>query len=465
MMTQRVLRWGPCPLLAHALVACLAACGDDTGPAPSADGGDAATSAPDATAAPDADATLMSVIDATTGSDAVADEETSAPDATIAPADTAGDGASTARDATMDAVSDASLALGDATDATGPLDAANSGHVYVAAEGTGKLFVFSADGTGSVGSEAPGSPFPTGSLSAYSVTGNPAGTRVYASVASVTAAGSVTVFTLDANGNVNGIQVGSPFATGVTATPTRAVLNPAATRLYVVHQGASTGSIAVFVVDADGNLGALRPGSPYGTGSGSYAASVNPAGTRLYVTSQETHGVFVFALDANGDIGAQRPGSPVLTGVADAPLLSAVHPSGKELYVTDQSNNLIAFALDANGDITGQQTGSPFASTNSCGLALNAAGTRLYVGTNGPLLNVFALDATTGNVRGAAVPFTVGIDTFDLTEDLQQNHIYVVDLNSSRLASVLLSASGDPQSARRGSTPDGGLFPFAIYAR
>ena len=72
---------------------------------------------------------------------------------------------------------------------------------------------------------------------------------------------------------------------------------------------------AVFAVDGTGNLTGLRPGSPFIAGNGTYAASVNPAATRLYLTSQEARGVFVFALDTNGDVLALRPGSPFLTGV------------------------------------------------------------------------------------------------------------------------------------------------------
>src|SRR6185437_4582367 len=114
----------------------------------------------------------------------------------------------------------------------------------------------------------------------------------------------VAAFKIDANSQVTGAQSASPFSTGVNGAPTRLTVNPAGTRLYAVHQGATSGSIAVFALDAAGDVGALRPGSPFGTGTGTYAASINPAGTRLYVTSQEKRGVFVFKLDANGDVGA-----------------------------------------------------------------------------------------------------------------------------------------------------------------
>jgi 6-phosphogluconolactonase (cycloisomerase 2 family) len=338
-------------------------------------------------------------------------------------------------------------------------------NIYVASEQSGKLFAYATKANGDIGAQQAGSPFGTGGNQAYAVTGNRAGTRVYVSVAGATGAGSVAAFTLDANGNVSGTQAGSPFATGVTASPTRVVLNPAGTRLYVVHQGVSSGSIAVFAVDAAGNVGALRPGSPYGTGTGTYAASVNPAGTRLYVTSQEARAVFVFTLDANGDITGQSAGSPFHTGISDAPLLSVVHPSGAQLYVSDQDNDLVVFTLDANGDVTGQQAGSPFAATNSVGLAINAAGTRLYLGTNGSTIDVFTLDAATGALQGAAVPFTVGIGTYDLTENVAQSDLYVVDVNASQLASVALNANGAPQSAKSVSSPDGGLYPNSVYAR
>ncbi len=393
------------------------------------------------------DATVDAMLDAGTVADSAA------PDASTVSESGAVD-ASVAAEA---AVADAAVA-----EAAPPM----AGHVFFTSEATGDLLALATDASGGLGSQLAGSPFGTGEGYSYAVTGNLAGTRVYVGVINgSTGDGYVAAFALDANGNVSGKQTGSPFATGVVASPTRVVVNPAGTRLYVVHQGAAAGSIAVFALDAMGNVGALRPGSPFGTGTGTFGASVNPNGTRLYVTSQEKRGVFVFQLDANGDITSQTSGSPFLTGLTDAPLLSVVHPSGGQLYVTDQNNNLVVFTLDASGDITGQSSGSPFATTTSCGLAINTAGTRLYVGTNGPALDVFTLAAATGAVQDAAVPFTVGVGTSDLSENLAQNDLYVVDTNNSRVASVSLNASGDPQSAQGGPSPDGGMYPFGVYAR
>jgi DNA-binding beta-propeller fold protein YncE len=243
-------------------------------------------------------------------------------------------------------------------------------------------------------------------------------------------------------------------------------MNPAATRLYVTHQGVTSKQIAVFGVSANGDLAAVRPGSPFSTSTarGTYGVSVNPAGTRLYVTSQEAHGVFVFALDANGDISAERAGSPFLTGIADAPLVSVVHPAGKRLYVTDQGTRLVVYTLDANGDISGQQTGSPFAgATASGGIAINRAGTRVYVGDFNRIV-VYPLDAATGDVTGAGVPFSTNGQGVDLAIDSAQAALYIVDSSGGRLVSVLLDTNGDPTTAQA-QTMDAGVQASAVFAR
>lgn len=345
------------------------------------------------------------------------------------------------------------------------MEAGLPGAVYASAGATGNVFVFSLGDGGFLSAQMTGSPFATGGGNSNCITGNAAGTRLYAGTESAAGVPSLASFTLDSNANISGTQSGSPFATGASGTPTRVVLNPAGTRLYVVHQGASGGSIAVFAIAANGDVGALRPGSPYNTGGGTYAASVNPAGTRLYVTSQERRAVLVYTLDANGDIGAEASGSPFSTGLSDAPILSVVHPSGSRLYVTDQQNDLVVFVLDANGDITGQATGSPFASTNTYGVTVNAAGTRLYVGTNSSTLDIFTLDKTTGDVSGAAATFAVGIATYDMAIDLSQRNLYVVDYNNNAIAALALDANGDPQVAKPGMLPDAATYPSAVYAR
>lgn len=393
-------------------------------------------------------------------------------DATTEPGDGGGDAAAVDADlldsgamdsgATDAAPSEAGAGDADASDGS----AVASGGVYVGLA-VAKVTDFTVDGAGDVVAQAAGSPFATGLGVADSILENAARTRVYVGgIDANTSKAYVASLTLDAAGIVSGAQSGSPFATGVTASPTRMALNPSGTRLYVAHQGVGGNSIAVFAIDASGNVGGLRPGSPFSTGTGTYGVTVNPAGTRLYVTSQEARAVFVFALDANGDVTGQRPGSPFKTGISDYPLIAAVHPSGAKLYVADQLNDVLVFTLDANGDVTGQETGSPFALPGpSTSVAVNAAGTRLYV-AQASSVSAFPLDKTTGAITGAAVSYSPGItQASDLAVSTAGTRLYVVDSPGSRMAVVLLNAAGDPVGTESGSPFAAGMSPTSITTR
>jgi len=360
--------------------------------------------------------------------------------------------------APSDAGADASDATLDASDAATPPPSL----VYVTA--AGKVFVFAADGSGALVPQ-PGSPAATGGVKARGLLGNAAGTRLYTGIFTNDGNAGVTSFVLDAGGDIASLQAGSPFATNVRAMPTRMAVNPAGTRLYVAHQGV-TPSIAVFALDAAGNIGALRSGSPFGTGTGTASASVNHAGTRLYVTSQEARAVFVFGLDANGDITGLRPGSPFGTGVADSiPLRSVVHTKDRRLYVTDQRADVIVYALDANGDITGQTAYSPLPGPNlSYAITMNAAGTRLYVGDlSNKRIEVYTLDKDSGDVVGSPTSFGVDAGPFDCALDVAQSSLFLIDTNNALLSHVFLNDAGDPESFVT-SVFDGGT-PLGIFAR
>src|ERR1700733_2321919 len=100
----------------------------------------------------------------------------------------------------------------------------------------------------------------------------------------------------------------------------------------------------------------------------------------VYVTSSKQNPGLINAYKVDSQAGAliPLPGSPFPSGGAN-PIADVSSPDGKNLYVIHHdSNTVVEFAIDTNGTITKQQTcttpgGAPTQ------LAINKAGTYLYV--------------------------------------------------------------------------------------
>jgi len=83
-------------------------------------------------------------------------------------------------------------------------------------------------------------------------------------------------------------------------------VNAAGTRLYVTND--LTNNVTVFTLDASGNVAGTQPGSPFATGGvRPRGVAVNAAGTRLYVANLLNNTATVFTLDAGGNVTG--PGS------------------------------------------------------------------------------------------------------------------------------------------------------------
>src|SRR5260221_4452120 len=74
---------------------------------------------------------------------------------------------------------------------------------------------------------------------------------------------NVTGYTLDASGNVSGLQFGSPFAAG--SFPLAVAVNAAGTRLYRANPRRN--NMPGDILDASGNFNGPQPGSPFAPGA------------------------------------------------------------------------------------------------------------------------------------------------------------------------------------------------------
>src|SRR5262249_58652134 len=114
-------------------------------------------------------------------------------------------------------------------------------------------------------------------------------------------------------------------------SPTALVVNPAATRLYVVNNASNT--VTVFPLSASGDVAGAGTNTATG-GTCSLGVTVNAAGTRLYVAGGAlaqgcpvvgTSNVTVVTLTASRDIARAGAGVRLPAGAARGPP-GAPHP-------------------------------------------------------------------------------------------------------------------------------------------
>jgi 6-phosphogluconolactonase len=183
--------------------------------------------------------------------------------------------------------------------------------------------------------------------------------------------------------------------------------------LYVTGSKQNPGQISVFKVDSEaGNLHQI-PDSPYGSGGRNPVADVtSPNGKNLYVINHDDNTIVEFAIGTDGKLYPQQtcnlPGS--------FPMQLAVNPAGTYLYVVEtyQPNfstsipgpgALVVFPLNANGQLG--------ATSSLCQPVSNGTSTFFPLGNNPVAANVLAngnfVYAVNQNDRTIAA-FQVGSD-------------------------------------------------------
>lgn len=176
----------------------------------------------------------------------------------------------------------------------------------------------------------------------------------------------VTAYSVGTDGAVS--SIGS-FVTGTTnvvaggPNPFGSGITPDGKFLYVSNPNdGPNGTLSGFSVNADGTLTALSSGFPLDTGaSGKHPLdiAISPDGARLYVATTGSGTVNAYDIAASGSL-SPIAGQPFPTGEADGKAL-ALAPDGKRLYVTSPTgHNVTGFDVAADGSLT-EMAGSPFA--------------------------------------------------------------------------------------------------------
>jgi len=216
----------------------------------------------------------------------------------------------------------------------------------------------------------------------------------YVNLGTTTANNSVAAFSTApvAGGGTPSALTGSPYNTtgsSSVGSPFGIAFKPGRGFLYAVND---TGTVSAFTVNADGTLATL--GSAVSTGgTGASGIALNPAGTFAAAANSVNNTVQMFSVAVNGTLAAV--GSPVGTGGLNAPAAVAFSQDGAHLYVSNNggSGGVSGFNVSILGALTAI-SGSPFASGG-------AATQGIVVSPNGS--TVYAADQDTSKIAALAI--------------------------------------------------------------
>ncbi len=149
------------------------------------------------------------------------------------------------------------------------------------------------------------------------------------------------------------------------------------------------------------------------------------SGRYLYVAVPGLNEIVVYREDPNSGILTQLAGSPITAGAAVQSLV--IHPSRKFMYAAntgDSPGDVSLFTISSGGAIN-EVTPRTQVGTAPTVLAMDSAGTFLYVGNSGSQnVSVFSINATTGALTEVpSSPFQMGLSPFNLA--VSGNFLYV----------------------------------------
>ena len=264
--------------------------------------------------------------------------------------------------------------------------------------GTSDIQRFSIDSNGSLVAVTPNTPVGNSQISAMVMDSGGKFLFVASQLAN-----SITVFSVGANAALSPVSCASCAVT----SPVGLAITPSSAFLYAVDSVNSV--VDIFAVNASSGAltQALPPNVPVGNTPS--AATINPAGTLLYITNAVSNDVSGFIINSDGSLTPMTQ-SPFPAGTQ--PAAAAVDPSGQYLYVVDHgSNQISAYRITAvNGNLVAVG-GSPFNSGRGpIAIAISPTNKFLYVSNNTDgTISGFALDPPSGNLSPAAAATTTGI--------------------------------------------------------
>jgi 6-phosphogluconolactonase len=339
-------------------------------------------------------------------------------------------------------------------------------YVYAANYNSNNVSAYSVNtGTGAL-TPVPGSPFNTaGGQPNQGQTGSvavdPLGKFVY--VSSTRPSPEITAYTINASTGALTAISGSPFAAG--DGPGQLAVDPSGKFLYEANEYGPGG---VFAFTINVTTGALTQvaGSPFSAPYASGAMiglAVHPSGKFLYVTDFSADVILGFVIDPA--TGALTPisGSPFGAGLACQFQSVAVDPSGKFAYATDSlCTGLFGFAIDQTSGTLSLNSHNP---VGDFSVAVDRSGKYVYVTMHGGTEGIFAytLDVTSGALTPVSNGlFAAGSFPRWVTVDPTGKFVYVANLYSGDISAFTLDATSGALTQVSSSPYTAGTYPASV---
>jgi 6-phosphogluconolactonase (cycloisomerase 2 family) len=279
----------------------------------------------------------------------------------------------------------------------------------------------------------------------YSIAVDPTGHYVYAANYNGSVSGSVSQYTIGADGSLTPNGAGATVATNGFG-PNGITVDPSGTHVYVANYGDSangTGaSVAQFTLGAGGALTPMTP-SNVAAANGAASVALNLASTYAYVPNYIADSIAVYSIAG----GALTLASTTNVTAGSAPSFALVDPSGPYLYVTEQADKgtpgvaggIAQFTIGANGALTPMSTPVISVSGNPRSLTLDPTGTYVYLanGTD----SILQLSIGAGGALSLVSTTTVGPNSAPnfLTVDATGQYAYVGDRGTATIPGSTVS--------------------------
>jgi 6-phosphogluconolactonase len=169
--------------------------------------------------------------------------------------------------------------------------------------------------------------------------------------------------------------------------------------------------------------------------------------------------IYTYAADA--ETGALRPGPPTVSSGGTAPVAMAVTADYGNLYVANQGNSsVVHFSIASNGVLTKKD--SITTGTVPVSLAVNQAGTYLYVtttGTTSSTLTEYALSS--GTIGSATAQEALTVPGY-AGDTIVSTAVTALPNNSAVYVTAYDQSAYDPGGTVTSSANPGWLFSFAV---
>jgi 6-phosphogluconolactonase len=258
--------------------------------------------------------------------------------------------------------------------------------------------------------------------------------------------GMVSAFSTDRTSGALTAVAGSPFSTG---SGSYALATDLANKFLFVANDFS-GDISAFTINT--STGVLTPVAalPYPAEIGMNSLVVDPTGTNMYAVSARSGNLYAYSIASSGALSSM--GYPiVVAGSGSAADWVVLSPNGAYLYVIIRDSlaaGIFGFSRDLVSGALTPLAGLPvrldgMASTaafDPAGKVLLVTGTGIFGPAGG--VSVFSLDNLTGQLTSVSPAVQVGTDPSGVVLDGTGKFVYIPNTGDATISAFTLDASG-----------------------